>query len=384
MPTEFNVLRDDEFEVRRGWFGLALLYADETETFPFIDRTDDLEFRLVSSISNMTTEERPAVGFVTGFGAKAASSFAALQQQLTDRFEVRTINLQQDTVPPVGLDEYDVIVVAGPTQPLSDTAQARVRSYVEAGGPALLLLDNNAINPQSPTTMPIQSGLEGFLAERGVGVEPGLVMDWSSNSNISMGRQGIFNIVRPYPLWPIAFRGGNHPITRDLGNLSLGWASALSLTDTAGVEPLWITSGAGQIQEPGGLLLPEALGEPDEASLTTLAVAAAVTADEASGMGRLVVVGDANFLEDQFVNASPTNLIFVANAIDWLAQDEALIGIRSKTRTPPAMAFTSDFQRSLLKWGNLAGVPLLFVLSGIARVTGRRSRAERRWQEYAS
>ena len=44
IENEFNVLRDDEFEVRRGWFGLALLYADQQEVIPFISGTADLEF----------------------------------------------------------------------------------------------------------------------------------------------------------------------------------------------------------------------------------------------------------------------------------------------------------------------------------------------------
>ena len=73
--NEFNVLRDDEFEVRRGWFGLALLYADEREVIPFINRTDDLEFRLVSAISTMTTEERPGVAFLTGSGSQGPETF---------------------------------------------------------------------------------------------------------------------------------------------------------------------------------------------------------------------------------------------------------------------------------------------------------------------
>jgi ABC-type uncharacterized transport system involved in gliding motility auxiliary subunit len=81
------------------------------------------------------------------------------------------------------------------------------------------------------------------------------------------------------------------------------------------------------------------------------------------------------------VQANPTNIIFLANSIDWLAQDEALIAIRSKNRTPPSFVFESDFGRTFLKWGNLLGMPLLFVLLGLVRVTGRRRRAEARWKE---
>jgi ABC-type uncharacterized transport system involved in gliding motility auxiliary subunit len=98
----------------------------------------------------------------------------------------------------------------------------------------------------------------------------------------------------------------------------------------------------------------------------------------------MIVVGDASFLESQFARANPQNVTFAANAIDWLAQDESLIRIRSKNRTPPALAFTSDWSRNFMKWGNLVGVPLLFVLFGVMRVTGRRRRAEARWKEVVA
>ena len=142
--------------------------------------------------------------------------------------------------------------------------------------------------------------------------------------------------------------------------------------------------------------MPDALLEPnpDDFQTLTLAVAmdpaAAVDGespagrDESAREGRIIVVGDVDFLQEQFVRANPQNLVFTLNAIDWLAQDEALIGIRSKLRTPPVMAFTSEFQRAALKWGNLVGVPLLFVLLGLVRVTGRRRRTEARWKEVAS
>jgi hypothetical protein len=43
------------------------------------------------------------------------------------------------------------------------------------------------------------------------------------------------------------------------------------------------------------------------------------------------------------------------------------------------MVFTSDFQKSGLRWGNLIGVPLVVVILGILRITGRKRRAKVRW-----
>jgi len=142
--------------------------------------------------------------------------------------------------------------------------------------------------------------------------------------------------------------------------------------------------------------MPDALLEPDPADFQTLTLAVALdpaargdggSSAEGTGSaaeGRMVIVGDVDYLQEQFVRSNPQNLVFTLNAVDWLAQDEALIGIRSKFRTPPVLAFTSDFQRVALKWGNLVGVPLLFSALGLVRVTGRCRRTKARWKETAS
>ena len=392
--NEFNVLRDDEFEVRRGWFGLALLYADQREVIPFINRTDDLEFRLVSAISTMTMDERQGVAFLTGFGSQGPETFPSFARALSERYDLHTIDLAVDT-PSLSRDSLDVVVVAEPQQPLGAPAVEAIESFMNAGGSALFLIDKHQVSPDTPMMYPVFTGLESFLQEKGVGTDAGVVLDHASNSNIDMGQQGFFRVVRPYPLWPIARRGDPHPTTRDLSNLSAGWATALTVTDST-VQKLWVTTEMGAIQAAGGIIMPDALLEPDPDDFQTLTLAVAVdpaargdggSSGEGNGSaaeGRMIVVGDVDFLQEQFLRANPQNLVFTLNAIDWLAQDEALIGIRSKLRTPPVMAFTSEFQRALLKWGNLVGVPLLVVALGVVRVTGRRRRTEARWKGLAS
>ena len=134
--------------------------------------------------------------------------------------------------------------------------------------------------------------------------------------------------------------------------------------------------------------MPDALLQPDPDGFQTVTLAVAIGGGETEPTtndvreGRIIVVGDVDFLEESFIQVSPDNLIFAENAIDWLAQDEALIAIRSKTRTPPPIVFTSDFQKASLRWGNLIGVPLIIVIYGVMKVTGRRRRAEVRWGDF--
>ena len=390
--NEFNVLRDDAFEVRRGWFGLALLYADQREVIPFINRTDDLELRLLSAIVKMTTEERPGLAFLTGFGSQGPETFPSFSRAVSERYDIETIELEADTVPALNRDSIEIVVVAGPQQPIRGPALETIQSFIGAGGAALFLIDKHQVSPDSPMMYPVVTGLEDFLQARGVETDAGVILDHSSNAIVSMGPQGFSNVVRRYPLWPVTVRGDAHPTTRDLNNLSAAWATALTVTDSS-VSKLWVTTEAGAIQGAGGIIMPDALLDPNPEDFQTLTLAVALdpaaagngesSADGGGSAteGRMIVVGDVDYLQEQFLQANPQNLVFTLNSIDWLAQDEALIGIRSKLRTPPVMAFTSEFQRAALKWGNLVGVPLLFVTVGITRVAGRRRRIEARWKE---
>ena len=387
-PLEFNVLRDDEFEVRRGYYGLAVTYAEEQEVFPTIQRTDDLEFQFASTIASMTTDTRRTVSFVTSGGGRSSGQLPGLLEMLGDRYDFRPVDLSVDSIPAPDPDSVSVLVVAGPTQRLDSVSVARVESFVEEGGAALLLLDPIELNPEMLTPIPVSTGLEPLLERRGVEILDGLVIDLASAERVSVGQQGFLNVIAPYPPWPIALPAGDHITTRGLSALSLGWAGALGIADSTGVVPLFVTTEAGALHETSLPLFPQQEWERPEEELGTRVVALALGGDPESATGesgpapgRVVVVGDATFAEIEFVQSNPQNVTFLANAIDWLAQDEALIQIRSKDRTPPSLVFTSDATRDLLRWGNLAGLPLLFVVFGIFRVTGRRRRAEARWKE---
>ena len=384
-PVEFNVYRDDQYEARRGYYGLVVLYADESEVMPVIRQTEDLEFRLTSAVHRMTNTDRGQVAFIEGFGAKQPSDVPLLSTGLGDRYDITTIDIAGDSAAPIALDEVDVLVVGGPTQQLDSAAVGRVRSFVEDGGAMLALVEPVMINQQSPSPVPVRSGLEPLLAERGVRPVGSLVADLASMEHVSTGQRSFFGpVIAPYPLWPIAGPASRHAVVADLNRLTLAWATALELDDSLGATSLWTTSEATALHGPMEPIMPGQDWSRPEDELEARSVAAAITPAEGDSLGRIVVVGDATFIEEAYVRANQTNLIFLANSIDWLAQDDALIRIRSKSRAPPALVFESDLPRLLLRWGNLVGVPLLFVIFGAIRVTGRRRRAEARWQEVVS
>ncbi|HLU26699.1 MAG TPA: Gldg family protein [Longimicrobiales bacterium] len=395
QPIQFNVMRGDELQIKRGWLGLAVLYADKQEVIPLIDRTDDLEYRLTSMIASLTATGKPKLAFLSGYGARSQFEFGLFTEALRERYTIETVELGMEEADSLSPDRYDVAVLVSPSQPLDNTALDRLRRYLDAGGAALILAEAVTVDPRMPISQALPTGLNPLLEEYGVRLGSGLVYDLGSNQQVSLGQRGLFNVIAPYPYWPIALPAGEHTVTRGLSALTLAWATPLEVRDSARVRPLWTTTELGGTQAPGGFISPESPPEPEPGELGPRVVAVAVESaaaaengqdgsGEARAGGRLVVIGDADFLSDRFVRGNVQNLAFAANAVDWLAQDESLIAIRSKNRMPPPLVFESSTKQAAFKWGNLVGVPLLFVVWGAVRVVGRRRLAGRRWEEAAA
>ena len=80
------------------------------------------------------------------------------------------------------------------------------------------------------------------------------------------------------------------------------------------------------------------------------------------------------------MSRAPDNLALALNSVDWLAQDKTLIGIRSKDRRPPPLAFSSVTEREAAKYANVIGVPALVALYGLVRLIRRRRMTRRGYQ----
>jgi len=169
----------------------------------------------------------------------------------------------------------------------------------------------------------------------------------------------------------------------------LPWASHVDTTRaTPGtVTPLFVTSRAGGVQQTTAFLEPTR--EFGRDSLKSRLVALLVNPaprDTAHGVprGRVVVVASSDFASDRFAQNSPENIVFTQNAIDWLAQDEALIAIRSKNRAPPQVVYTSAATQNAAKWGDIVGVPALLIVAGVLWLARRRRATRRTYRPLAA
>lgn len=431
-PVQFNVVRREELQLKQGWMGIAVSYAGESEVIPFVGDTRNLEYQLAANVWRLTRERAPKVAFITGHGEKAPGEYRAFNQALREAYEVSTVDLgPADTMNVPAIDpELDAVILAGPKQAMNKASLDVLRRYIQNDGRILYLGEGVDVNLRFLFASAVPDSALDLGPMLGVQVNTDLVYDLQSNQSISVPGE-VFSYVVPYPFWVRALPvQEDHAITRGLNSVFLPWPSSLDTLATPGgreVTPLLATTRYGGRQRGNFQIRPDqeiaydqgnlerlllavamdgvmggaatgpaasreaaielAAGDQEEASQPggdTVAVPLSVEqtpggssamdqqATEGPLVGRAVVVGDADFLADNFVRNSPENLVFALNAVDWLTQTEALLAIRSKTPTPRPLLFESDLERGILKYINLVGVPLAFVLFGAFRMMRRR------------
>ena len=369
VPVQFNVVGQSQLQVSQGYLGLVVQHADKHETLPFVDQTNDLEYKLVTMIRGLTRSTRPKVGMVTD---QQAGSFGQLRDQLEKSYVVENPVLADSTP----LTDLAVLILATVGDSAAPGEVEKVKSYLAQGGKALVMESGMEISPQAPIATGRPVKWNAALEPWGVTIAQDLVYDLRANQMIgvptSFGR-----LLRPYPYFIRAQSTKASTINGDLAELGLAWTSSIDTTAGKGVEPLFVTTDAAGVASGTAMIDPNQ--EPPTGSLGTriVAVQAAPPVDSATGgkAPRLVVVGNAIFASDQFLQRSPENLVFALNAVDWLAQDEALIAIRAKDRRPPPLVFTSNPLRDAVKYVNVAGVPILIALFGLVRLVRRRRRS---------
>ena len=105
---------------------------------------------------------------------------------------------------------------------------------------------------------------------------------------------------------------------------------------------------------------------------------------EGSNGSKIVIIGDAEWLDPNYLQRFESNLLFGLNIIDWLAQNDTLASVRSKVVTERSLVFSSYTHKNIVQYVNIVGIPLGFVIIAFLRYTQRRSKGFRsNWRSRA-
>jgi ABC-type uncharacterized transport system involved in gliding motility auxiliary subunit len=261
------------------------------------------EEMVTNAVKKLVRKKERTVYYITGHGEPDLESasyrgYSAFKEALAGE-GIRVLPLMVNSAIPSG---SAALILAAPQRPYLPEERQIVARYLEQGGSALVL--NDIGDSQE---------LQALVKPLGITLEKDVILDQKS-LQVASGEIG---------LEPMITQFGKHPITES-------FQQAVVLTTATSVKggvPLALTSESSWAERNLGLIFgnePRArFEEGDEKG--PVAVAAAV-----EGKGRVVVVGDSEFVNNQNIRQL-FNRDFVLNTLNWVVGEEQGVTLRART-----------------------------------------------------
>ncbi len=383
-PVQVQVVNQDRLEVKRGYLGLVMLYEDKKETIPVVQNLSTLEYYISSAIKRLTTRTKKKIGYTTGHQEAELSSMNQAQQAIAAQYELVPIDLSKNNPVP---SDIAALLVISPQSKFADSSKYQLDQYIMRGGKIAFLLNKVNANLQMRFGQPIELGLEDLLEQYGVRINPDMVRD-AQCANISVRQQQgafIFQSQIPFPYLPIASNfSRENTIVKDLQNLLFHFVSSIdtSLAASKGLKLEVLVKSSKRSGRQTGFMTIDPFQRYQASDLAEQGIPLACVVEgsfksffadqrpqaelKQSLQNRIVVVGDGDFMKDEFLG-SRENLTFFINIVDYLADDAGLITIRSKNIIMPPLEQVSDGTKQMLKYGNLIAPPLFVIGYGLFR-----------------
>ncbi|MDZ4693742.1 MAG: GldG family protein [Deltaproteobacteria bacterium] len=421
QPMQIQVMREGKFEVGTYYLGMCLEFNDKKEAIPQVAQAEGLEYQITSLIKKLT-QGKKKVAFATGHGEiEPNAGLQALKQVLDAEFETSSVDLSNAQI---GAD-IDALFVGGPKQALDEKALREIDRFIMSGKGAILLVDGMAMTspnmggmqmpnqPQIKMGQANQHGMGPLLEGYGFKVHEDFIFEPES---VAMGAVPMNGQMMMLQAPPFAFaqleekselsflnglRGVVFPFSSSVelvGNLKNGTPAGAKLWRIAASTPeAWRHTGffilnPTEEYKPSNERGPFAYGYAYQGKLKsafagaapppTLNDAVPPPAGESAKPVRLLVMGDSDFTNDEFVGMSRHPLfqlyqngaILALGAVRWVVEDETLTPLRNKTMSARPITFEGEMSADVMRWGNVVGLPFAFCMFGVVRWRIRRTR----------
>lgn len=405
-PIQVNEMKKDKVEFKLAYLGIVILYEDKQEVIPAIQSLDNLEYEILSKIRRVTTSEIPTIGFLEGHGELAlADKLTTLNREIRKLYQIKPVNLGgRNEIP----EEVDVLCIIGPTEDIPEKDRFIIDQFLMRGGRILMLVNKVKTELQQMSATKGSLRIDNWTEQYGFKINDDLVLDrvCPTLPFQTMSQYGRQITMVNYPFFPeVQIFNRSHAAMKILRQVRLYFPSSIDTSVAPGynsisVTPLfWSSDKATTMMGPydidpfnmrGKFTYDKSripLGALIQGNFQSYYTNKEIPRDEegnpistsavipASPDTRIVVIGDANMINDQYLVPGLDNVTAVLNIIDWMAQDEALIGIRSRAVVSRPLGEVSDATRQVVKYANMLIPPLIVIGFGLIRWRIRKSAA---------
>ena len=320
------------------------------------------EQSLTSALLKVTTDKQKVVYFITGHGERDIDDFSnggfdQVKQKLeSDNYQVATLTLATTSTVP---SDASVLILASPKAELPPKDLDVLSNYLRQGGRMVVLADPGFPNPLGA----------GLSAAYGFDLPNDFVVD-------------IPNALLGDVLTPIITRYPRHRITEQLGNLATFFPLARPVVLTGNLPPTVTVASLAQTSSGDDLGRPNSWADTGLKELSAsqpnvqfnpadgdiqgpINLGAAV--ENADTKMRLVVFGNSEFVSNSglsVMSGQVGNADLFLNAVNWAAEEEALVSVRSKPPTNRQI-FLTGLQLRLVFLTTVVLLPLAVIAAGV-------------------
>ena len=380
-PVQFNVQRQGEFQVKTGYLGMTLAYANNKEVIPFIESLDGLEYKLASLTFKMLNDKKKSITFIDLPYSKTNQSMGSFISLLAQQYDISVINMNDIANienPP------DVFIIAGGNYENVDMdlllPKNKIHDLILKGVSFFVLVDTVNIDNNRMVAYPNEYSGSMLWENFGIIIKNNMLYDLVSYETLPFGTQS-GEVLLPYPYW-IRTPPNDSKVTGKVNSTLFPWASSIELIEplinNIKTDPIIISAPTTSIQYDYQDLSPDAKFNPNNnTGSQILGVKIENKETDSDVIIRSIIVSDSDWLTDNIAGRNQSNYALGMNMIDWLAQENQLADIRSKVIRERKLDWSSKgsffSHQSLTKNLNLILSPIILIIYGLIRYTNRKT-----------
>ena len=212
----------------------------------------DLEYKLISAIKEISTSVKPNIAFVDGHGELSDLEVYDIANTLSSRFNIKrtTLNEQLNSLMKRDLNQdssisiqpaYDAIIIAKPTKAFSEKNKFIIDQYIMYGGKVMWLLDpvnasmDSLQSAESTMGLALNLNLDDQLFKYGIKLNRNLLLAYPCAQIGLVTGQGnnLQSTLLPWYYFPLLSPASDHPIVRNLEAVKSDFVSSLEPTTSA-------------------------------------------------------------------------------------------------------------------------------------------------------
>jgi len=200
-----------------------------------------LEYRFISTLHTITSDSIKKVAFIEGHGEFDQYQTADITKELANFFQV-----DRGTIGGMAgsLDQYEAVIIAGPTQRFPEADKFVLDQYLMKGGKILWFLDAvnasmDSLKGENTVATINDMNLDDQLFRYGVRINPNLIEDVQCSLipvNAAIAGQPARFVPAPWLYYPLLNPASDHPASRNINLVKSEFASSIDTLAVPGIK----------------------------------------------------------------------------------------------------------------------------------------------------